>query len=195
MSQIGLFFDQTRCTGCYTCVVACKDWHDIKAGAVQRMRIIPIEKGVFPELFVAYLALACCHCENPPCVTVCPADAITKRATDGIVLVDRDKCLGRQECHAACLKACPWDTPQFDPAEGGKMEKCDFCFDRLDNGQQTICVEACPTYALDAGPLTELVEKYGPEVEATGFSYQEKFRPSVLFKPKTDGVRNGCQPN
>jgi anaerobic dimethyl sulfoxide reductase subunit B (iron-sulfur subunit) len=186
MNQMGFYFDQTRCTGCYTCVVACKDWHDIKAGGVQRMRIIPTERGVFPDLFVAYLALACCHCENPPCATVCPVNAISKRKTDGIVLVERDKCVGSQECHAPCLKACPWDTPQFDADDGGKMEKCDFCLDRLEKGQQTICVEACPTYALDAGPLMDLVKKYRHEVEAVGFSYQERFRPSILFKPKAN---------
>jgi anaerobic dimethyl sulfoxide reductase subunit B (iron-sulfur subunit) len=188
MSQMGFYFDQTRCTGCYTCAVACKDWHDIESGPVHRMRIIPIEKGVFPAPFAAYLALSCCHCENPPCATVCPAEAIIKRDKDGIVAVDREKCLGKQDCHAACLKACPWDAPQFGPREGAKMDKCDFCLERLENGQQTICVEACPMYALDAAPLAELVKKYGSSIEATGFGYQKKFRPSMVFKPKRPRV-------
>jgi anaerobic dimethyl sulfoxide reductase subunit B (iron-sulfur subunit) len=185
MTQLGIYFDQTRCTGCYTCVVACKDWHDIQAGSINRMRVTFHEKGSFPNLSAAYLAVACCHCENPPCVTVCPAEAIVKREKDGIVLVDQDKCIGNKECHAACLKACPWDAPQFGPHEGAKMDKCDLCHDRLDKGQQTICVEACPMYALDVMTLTELRGKYGSHVEATGFRYKEKFKPSVVFKEKS----------
>jgi anaerobic dimethyl sulfoxide reductase subunit B (iron-sulfur subunit) len=184
MTQMGIYFDQTRCTGCYTCAVACKDWHDIEAGPINRMRITPHEKGEFPNLFAAYLAVACCHCESPPCETVCPADAITKRKADGIVIVDKEKCIGDEACPAACLKACPWDAPQFDSQRGAKMDKCDLCRDRLDSGQQTICVEACPMYALDIAPLQELRQKYGNEVTATGFRYRKKFKPSVVFKAK-----------
>jgi anaerobic dimethyl sulfoxide reductase subunit B (iron-sulfur subunit) len=185
MTQMGIYFDQTRCTGCYTCAVACKDWHDIEAGSINRMRITPFERGVFPDLFAAYLAVACCHCQYPPCATACPAEAIAKRQADGIVTVDQKKCIGNKECHAACLKACPWDAPQFGPHEGAKMEKCDLCRDRFDNGRQAICVEACPMYALDVAPLTELKQKYGDRVSAAGFRYHEKYRPSVVFKTKS----------
>lgn len=185
MTRMGFYFDQTRCTGCYTCAVACKDWNDIDAGAVHWMRIKEIQKGAFPDLFVAYLALGCCHCESPPCVVVCPAKAITKREEDGIVVVDREACQGNEECHAACLKACPWDAPQFGPQTGAKMEKCDLCLERLQAGQQTICVEACPMYALDVGPLSDLQARYGSATEAEGFATRKKIRPSVVFKPKT----------
>ena len=184
MSQMGFYFDQTRCTGCYTCAVACKDWNDLPAGSVNWMRVRAIEKGTFPNVFVAYLVLPCCHCEDAPCVKVCPADAILKRESDGIVLVDQEKCVGQDECGGPCLKACPWDAPQFDQVNNPKMQKCNFCYERLENGQQTICVEACPMYALDAGPIQDLLEKYGKVSKAEGFKYSEKFKPSMTFNPK-----------
>jgi len=111
-------------------------------------------------------------------------DAITKREDDGIVVVDREKCLGNGECRTLCLNACPWDAPQFGPEENAKMQKCDFCLERLEAGQQPICVEACPMYALDVSPLDKLKAKYGDAVEAEGFCYSERFKPSVTFKTK-----------
>ncbi len=183
MKQMGFYFDQTRCIGCYTCSVACKDWNDIPIGINWR-KIKIKEDGIFPKLFLTYLSTACNHCINPPCVKACPVEAIIKRESDGIVIVNSKKCIGKKECGAKCLKACPWDVPQFGSAENAKMEKCNFCLERLEKGQQTICVEACPMFALDAGTLEELREKYGSIVEAEGFSYIEKFKPSVIFKSK-----------
>jgi anaerobic dimethyl sulfoxide reductase subunit B (iron-sulfur subunit) len=184
MTQMGFFFDQTRCTGCYTCAVACKDWNDIDAGPANWMRIIEVEEGSYPNLFLAYLAQPCCHCENPPCASACPVSAIHKREEDGVVLVDSETCAGREECRSACLKACPWDVPQFGPEADAKMQKCTFCLDRLEKGQQTICIEACPLLALDAGPVHVLEEKYGNTTEAVGFRYFKRFQPSIRFKPR-----------
>ena len=184
MIQMGFYFDQTRCTGCYTCAVACKDWHDIDSGPVSWLRVQTIEDGKFPNLFVAHLVSHCYHCENPPCALACPADAICKRETDGIVVADREKCLGNNKCRTLCLNACPWEVPQFGNEEGAKMQKCNLCQERLEQGRQAICVEACPMYALDVRPLDELKGKYGDTVEAEGFIYLERFRPAVVLKPK-----------
>jgi len=183
MKQMGFYFDQTRCIGCYTCSVACKDWHNIPE-KVNWRQIKVLEDGKFPNLYLAYLSSSCYHCKEPPCIKVCPVGAIKKREKDGIVIVESSKCLGNEECDSKCLKACPYDIPQFGPERGGKMQKCDFCLERLEKGQQTICVEACPMFALDAGPLDELKDKYGDVVEAEGFKYFEKFKPSILYKPK-----------
>lgn len=184
MTQMGFYFDQTRCTGCHTCAVACKDWHDVDAGPVNWMRVRTIEEGKFPEPFVAYLAAACYHCADPSCVKACPVDAISKRMADGIVVIDQEKCIGKEKCNSKCLKACPYDMPQFEDGPGAKMQKCDFCLDRIERGQQTICVEACPMYALDAGPLEQLRETYGNNLTASGFRHFKKVDPSVTFKPK-----------
>lgn len=184
MSQAGLYFDQTRCTGCYTCSVACKDWHDIDAGPVHWIKVIEIEEGKFPNPFLAYLVRPCFHCARPACLNACPAKAITKKQRDGVVIVDGKKCQGKEECGALCRKACPWDAPQFGPDKNAKMQKCDLCFERLEQGNMPICVEACPMFALDAGPLCELGKKYGENTEAKGFKYSKKLSPSVVFKLK-----------
>ena len=188
MTQIGFYFDQSRCIGCYTCSVACKDWHDIDAGPINWRQVKIIEKGKFPNLFISYLSISCNHCENPPCIRVCPANAISKRDSDGAVTVDCAKCLGNKECEMHCLKACPWDCPQFGPEENAKMQKCNFCFERLKQKQNPICVEACPMYALDWGSMEDLKNKYGSIVNAEGFSYSNKFNPSIIFKPKNQNI-------
>ena len=117
--QRAFYFDQTRCIGCFTCCVACKDWHDIPAGPAHWRRVIPFEEGKFPQLFLAYLSTACYHCEEPLCAVVCPAEAITKREKDGVVVVDRQRCRESARCGitasngngqinvAACEVTCP----------------------------------------------------------------------------------------
>ena len=187
MSQMGFYFDQTRCTGCYTCAVACKDWHDVPAGPVSWMRVQAIENGKFPKPFLAYLCSPCYHCANPPCIIACPAQAIAKRESDGIVVGDKDKCLGKENCRQLCRNACPWKAPQFGTEENARMQKCDFCLERLEEGKKPICIEACPMYALDCGPLDELKKKYGDIVQAEGFRYSARFKPAVVFKPKLRG--------
>ena len=184
MIQYGFYFDQTRCIGCHTCSVACKDWYDIDAGPVNWRRVSLIENGKFPNLFVAYMSNSCNHCAEPPCVLVCPEKAITKRDKDGIVVVDREKCSGNIKCNTLCLNSCPWKAPQFSLDENAKMQKCNLCVERLEKDEQTICVEACPMYALDVGPLDQLRKKYGDIKETEGFLYSNKFKPSVIFKPK-----------
>lgn len=122
--QTGFYFDQARCTGCFTCSVACKDWHDTPAGPANWMRILYQEEGKFPKIFVSHVASPCYHCAEPVCTFVCPNEAITKREEDGIVIVDRDKCRDEKPCgiiseqaygpdylygeaEAPCQVACP----------------------------------------------------------------------------------------
>lgn len=122
--QTGFYFDQARCTGCFTCAVACKDWHDTPAGPANWMRILYREDGKFPKIFVSHVASPCYHCAEPVCSFVCPNEALTKREEDGIVIVDRDKCREEKTCgiisesamgpdflygesEAPCVAACP----------------------------------------------------------------------------------------
>ncbi|MDP2932083.1 MAG: 4Fe-4S dicluster domain-containing protein [Chloroflexota bacterium] len=183
--QLGFYFDQTRCTGCFTCIVACKDWNDVPAGPASWMRVLTVEKGKYPDLFVAFLATACYHCAAPACVDACPVNAITKRAADGVVVVDPAACLGKDNCEL-CLQACPYSAPQFGAEANAKMQKCNFCLDRLAEGKKPACVDACPMRAMDAGPIEELRTKYGNIAEATGFAFSEKLMPAVVFKPSQD---------
>ncbi len=155
------------------------------AGPASWIRVKTIEKGKYPDLFVAFLPLACYHCLNPACVPACTVNAITKRDEDGIVIVDREKCLDKDNC-SLCLEACPYDAPQFGADENAKMQKCDLCADRWAEGKKPICVDGCPTRALDAGPIDELRAKYGDVRDIEGFVYSEDLVPSVTFKPKKD---------
>ncbi|MFB3812628.1 MAG: 4Fe-4S dicluster domain-containing protein [Terriglobales bacterium] len=178
--QLGFYFDQTRCTGCFACCIACKDWHDIPAGPVHWIRVSSTEKGEFPSVFVSYYAGACYHCEKPACAEACPSLAIAKRANDGIVVVDSERCTG---CRA-CLEACPYGVPQFADEAGATMQKCDLCAERWQQSKKPLCVDACPMRALDAGPLEELRRKYGANNEAVGFTYSASVRPCIVIKPK-----------
>ncbi|MBI2855017.1 MAG: 4Fe-4S dicluster domain-containing protein [Chloroflexi bacterium] len=183
--QIGFHFDQTRCTACFTCIVACKDWHDVPAGPASWLRLKTMEKGQYPDLFVANLAVPCYHCAEPACVSACPVNAISKRPEDGVVVVDSDLCLGKDKCDT-CRQVCPYGSPQFGAEENAKMQKCDLCLDRWSENKKPICIDACPMRALDAGPIDELRAKYGASHEAEGFVYSKDLQPSIVFKPKMD---------
>ena len=183
--QYGFYFDQNRCTGCFTCVVTCHDWHDVPTGPASWVRLKTTEKGKYSDLFISHLYMACYHCLKPACISVCPVDAITKRDKDCIVTVDREACLGKDDC-GQCLDACSYDTPQFGAEKDCKMQKCNFCIDRWAEGAKPACVQGCPTWVLDAGPIDELQAKYGTVKEADGFAYAPELRPSIIYGPKKD---------
>ena len=181
--QKGFYFDQTRCTGCQTCAVACKDWHDTPEGPARWIRVTSIERGEFPHPSVFFLLHSCFHCAAPACVSGCPHNAVTKREEDGIVIVNGESCVGKETC-GLCLEACLYRAPQFRSEPERPMEKCDLCLKRWEEGKKPICVESCPARALDAGLLKDLEEEYGGASETEGFTYSSQLKPSILFKPK-----------
>jgi anaerobic dimethyl sulfoxide reductase subunit B (iron-sulfur subunit) len=83
-----------------------------------------------------------------------------------------------------CKDACPYEAPQFGEEKGAKMQMCDLCSERWEEGKKPICVEACPFRALDAGPLEELESKYGNLKAVMGFCYAEQNCPSIVFKAR-----------
>lgn len=182
--QLSFYFDQSRCIGCFTCAVACKDWNDVPAGPASWRRVSITEDGKYPHPVVTFLSSACYHCVKPVCMSACPVDAISKRNEDGIVVVDRVKCLGGESCGMRCRKACFYKAPQFGEEKDDKMQKCDFCLERWGEGKLPICVASCPTRALDAGPLEEMEAKYGINHKALGFVYKDKLQPSIILKSK-----------
>ena len=105
--QLGFYVDQTRCTGCYTCAVTCKDWHDVPAGPAKWLRVSTIEKGEFPNVNASFMVSLCYQCLEPACVDACLKGAIRKREEDGIVVVDRDKCMGWNNCDRPSSYKCP----------------------------------------------------------------------------------------
>ena len=149
-TQYGFWIEPSRCIKCWACQVACKAWKGTKAGTINMRRVIDVWNGTFPNVRRTFISMSCMHCEKPACASACPADAIKKRAEDGIVLVDHSRCIG---CHS-CLIACPFGAPQFDAS--GVMSKCDYCVDRPAVGPQPACVATCPTQALHGGAMEEL---------------------------------------
>lgn len=180
MTQMGFFFDQSRCVGCQSCVIACKQWHDIMPGPVKWIRVQQWETGTFPDIKLNILALQCYHCENPVCVKACPNQAIYKEEKYGAVLVNGDKCSGARKCYLAC----PYGAPQFgSDNENEKMSKCNMCIDRLSEGKKPICVLSCSMRALEFGPLEELEKKYGHIKSISGLPRESITQPAVIFKP------------
>ncbi len=150
--QYGFYMDSSRCIKCWACEVACKQWNNIKAKTVSRRKVVEIEEGEFPNVTRTYMSQSCRHCADPACVKACPANAISKRQVDGIVVVDKAKCINCFQC----LKACPFDIPEF--TEAG-MDKCDACLSigvNISEGEMPHCVITCPTQALQFGVIDEL---------------------------------------
>jgi len=196
--QMGFYFDQTRCTGCKACVVACKDWYDIPVGEATRIKILYNEENKWPDVRVKYLTATCYQCLDPLCVDACSVDAMNKNEETGIVDVDPELCVGLEECNGGCLKACPYDAPQFGTEANPKMWKCDLCADRLSNGQRAICEESCPVRAIEVAPLEDLKVKFGEKEVDTArgrklkdgddFFYSTRTRPAVLINPKVTEI-------
>jgi len=134
-------FDSGKCTQCHGCEIACKAWRELGYG-VQYRRVLNLWQGDYPRVKNASLSLACLHCVEPACADVCPEDAIAKRATDGLVVVDKTRCNG---C-GICADACAFGVPQI--GENGFMQKCDLCCDQQLSDVSPPCVDTCPGAAL-----------------------------------------------
>ena len=161
MDHFGFAFDVSRCSGCMACVVACMDQNDFKAEGPSFRQVIGYEQGQFPLVKISYLSLACAHCGEAPCMTVCPTKAISKTEDIGAVTVDRDLCIG---CHS-CAMVCPFGAVKF--ALDGKMGKCDLCVNRIEHGMDPACVRTCPTRALEAGPLEAVSKRQAEKASIT----------------------------
>ncbi len=148
--QYGFYFDSDRCVQCHACEVACKSWNELELGTKWR-RVADIWAGQFPNVTNKTVSISCMHCGRPACVDACPVKALSKRSEDGIVVVDQAKCTGCRSCAAAC----PFQIPQY--GQTGKMQKCNFCIPRLEQGKQPSCVATCPGEALRCGNLHDLL--------------------------------------
>jgi len=176
--QWAMVIDQSKCTGCGYCTLACRahndvapeiSWNEVsETGAVQG--------------HITYIARPCMHCEKAPCVEVCPVKASYYR-DDGIVMMDYDRCIGCRYCQVACPynarafnwkvfdgpnPAVPeWGSPEVERRPRGVPEKCSFCYQRLDRGlalgltpgvdpdATPACCVVCPTGARVFGDLND----------------------------------------
>lgn len=169
--KLGLAIDLDSCVGCHACVISCKEWNTSHYGTplsdidaygenpigtfLNRVHTYEIEMDNH-EYKVVHFPKSCLHCEDAPCVTVCPTGASYKREEDGIVLVNEDSCIG---C-GLCAWACPYGAREMD-ADAGVMKKCTLCVDRIYNenipeeDRQPACVKACPTNARHFGDFSD----------------------------------------
>ena len=185
MSQYGFYIDLVKCTGCKTCVIACKDAHSLSVGTNYR-KVIEFVEGNWKkdangawlqDVRGYYVPIACNECADPACVKVCPTKAHFKRESDGLVLIDEKKCIG---C-GACAQACPYGAPVLDET-AHKMHKCDACADRLAQGLLPICVEACPQRAIEFGEISELRKKYGENADIAPLPSSNTTKPSLVIR-------------
>jgi tetrathionate reductase subunit B len=149
MTTYGMVIDMNRCVGCQACVAACKSRWDVPEGE-SRDWVVPIgpvedSQGLLSTFYVGL----CMHCERPSCVEACPSKATYKR-DDGIVVVDKDLCIG---C-GVCIDACPYGA-RYHHAAQEKVDKCDFCQSLLAEGQSPACVETCITSCRHFGDLED----------------------------------------
>ena len=139
----GILFDESLCTACGACAIACMDQNDIDTESGQR----PYRRVTKTEAVrTRCISSVCRHCAEPACEKACPAGCFYRDETCGLVLYDNSDCTG---CHA-CEAACPFDAVTFRTDASGceKMEKCDGCCARVSSGMKPSCVQNCPTGAL-----------------------------------------------
>ncbi|MBI4787691.1 MAG: dimethylsulfoxide reductase subunit B [Chloroflexi bacterium] len=191
--QLAFYFDGTACIGCKTCQVACKDKNNLPLGIKWR-RVVEyaggswVNQGNFRvpnNIFGYYVSLACNHCENAACASVCPTTALHKRA-DGVVVINADQCIGCRYCEWAC----PYGAPQFDEAKG-VMTKCNFCEDLVAQGKNPVCVDACPMRAIEFGELSELRAKYGSVNAIEPLPPANLTSPALVVTPHRNAQASG----
>ncbi|MDE2376086.1 4Fe-4S dicluster domain-containing protein [Bradyrhizobium sp.] len=182
MTRWAMIADLERCVGCQTCTAACKHTN-ATSPAVQWRKVLDIEAGSYPAVSRTYVPVGCQHCEDPPCMRVCPSTATRKRA-DGIVTIDYDICIGCAYCDVACPyqarfkvseadfaygadRKMKHEAVREDPARLGVAQKCTFCSDRIDFGLEhgltpgvdpratPACANACIATALHFGDLDD----------------------------------------
>ncbi len=144
----GFVIDNRKCIGCHACSTACKSENEVPLG-VSRTWVKTVEHGRYPHVTRSFQVTRCNHCENPPCVRICPVTAMYQR-DDGIVEFDPSVCIGCK----ACMQACPYDAIHIDP-ETHTAAKCHMCSHRVDVGLEPACVVVCPEHAIVFGDLDD----------------------------------------
>jgi len=225
MARWGMVIDFDKCVGCQACTIACKEENSIPHGSPREQegrrevywnRVLAVSEGKYPSVRVEFISIPCMHCDDAPCVIVCPAKA-TYRREDGIIVQDFRRCIGCKYC----MVACPYGVRNFNYKEQeekeyhrpdlppdradrgpwpfphrihGVVEKCTFCFHRIDQGIREgkkigvdvvpACVEACPTKARAFGDLDDPDSEVSRLLAARGgFRLREELgtHPKVFY--------------
>jgi Fe-S-cluster-containing dehydrogenase component/formate-dependent nitrite reductase membrane component NrfD len=180
--RYGFVIDQNRCIGCHACTVACKEEHNIAVG-VNRTWVKYIEKGYYPDTRRHFAVLRCNHCDDAPCIEICPTVALFRRK-DGIVDFDNERCIGCK----SCMQACPYDALYIDP-DRNTAAKCNFDASRVERGYKPACEVVCPTQAILSGDLDDPTSEISRRVAMEKMSVRkpEKGTKPKLFYAGVDG--------
>ena len=178
MTRLGFLLDSESCIGCHACTVACKAEHDVPLG-VNRTWVKYIETGTFPDVNRHFSVMRCNHCDDAPCISICPTNALF-RADNGVVDFDDDNCIGCK----GCMNACPYDAIYINPVTN-TANKCNFCNHRIEQGLEPSCVVVCPTHAIKVADLdnpadatTELIARSDTAVRAP----EQNTQPKVHYR-------------
>ena len=175
--RYGFVIDQRKCIGCHACTTACKSENEVAVG-VFRTWVKYVESGNFPNVRRHFSVLRCNHCEDAPCVNICPTQALHKRE-DGIVDFDNRLCIGCK----ACMQACPYDALYIDP-NSNTAAKCNYCVHRVEQDLLPACVVVCPEKAIIAGdiddPSSDIARLIGQE-PVTVRKPEQGTKPKVFY--------------
>ncbi|OGU66897.1 MAG: hypothetical protein A2W30_08840 [Ignavibacteria bacterium RBG_16_36_9] len=183
--------DTTRCIGCRSCEVACSEEHNLyipdieKDNALEIVRTTSEKQWTIVNRFETdkgqiFVKRQCMHCWQPACTAACLTNAMYK-TKDGPVTWNGDKCMGCRYC----MVSCPFDIPKFEYFDWNpKIQKCNMCFERLQQGKKPACVEACPTDALMFGMKRELLEIARHRV----YNYPEKYVHKIYGEYEVGGT-------
>ncbi|RZT97293.1 Fe-S-cluster-containing dehydrogenase component [Ancylomarina subtilis] len=178
MTKNAFIFNTNKCVGCMACVVGCS----IENGTSLQVNWREVNchnKIKHPGLPAFHFSLACNHCEEAPCMKNCPALAYTRDKETGAIIHHAEACIGCKYC----TWACPYDAPKFNP-KTQVVEKCNFCVDRISEGKQPACVQACPVGALSFGQ-----EEVNEENHLTPGFVNKGIKPAIQLIPLRDEHR------
>jgi len=190
MAKYVMVIDLNKCVRSRTCYVACKREHNILAHPrdeehpyeYYRLRYVEWEWGRYPTVRRGFIPVHCMHCEDPICMRFCQLDAISKRS-DGITVINKDRCNG---C-GVCVAVCPYGALFIGP--DGKADGCDFCAERIDSGLQPRCAEECPSGSVLFGDMDN------PNSEVSKLIASGKAKPLLLGGVKSVSVYYVPSPN
>jgi tetrathionate reductase subunit B len=179
-----MLIDLEKCIGCHTCAVACWKENNVPLNTYWSW-VKVVETGTYPNVKVSSLPRLCNHCDNPPCVTVCPVKA-TYKNQDGAVIIDHSICIG---C-GYCIQSCPYDARSVDPNVHMAV-KCTFCTHRIAKGLTPSCVDACPTNARVFGDLNDpksMIAKIVNSRSTQVLKPEKGTRPMVFYISLPDSI-------
>lgn len=210
--KYGMYIDLDKCVACQACTIACKMENNCSEGSHWNRVVAVGPNGNYPKVKMTFVPTPCQHCENAPCVNVCPVQATYKRQ-DGIIMQDTQKCIGCKKC----LEVCPYGvrffnkvTPFVESADGipawdgvpafvnpevqvrprQVVEKCTFCVHRIDKGIMVpACVEACPSQCMVFGDLDDPKSDINKHIEHKGtfqLKPDQKTNPKLYYRADSD---------